>query len=153
MHEFSLTKDIEEMDAGELRSTLDEFMEKHAENVTAYDDLEGEVAEYSEKVEALEGDLETAQTYFAEKAADYTHLETEVIVERFSLAETIEMAGEAEEAAFSEEAPEEEAEFEADEADETRFSERPEKGRVPSDPDNSAFAKQAEDDVSRLLGL
>ncbi|MFC7165873.1 MULTISPECIES: hypothetical protein [Halobacteriales] len=150
MHEFSLTKDIEEMDAGELRSTLDEFMEKHGENVEAYAGLEDDLAEYSEQVEALEGDLETAQTYFAEKAADYTHLEAEVIVERFSLAETIEMAGEAEEAEFSEpEAPEEEAE--ADE--ETRFSERPEKGRVPSDADKSAFSEQAEDDVSRLLGL
>lgn len=152
MHEFTLTKDIEDMDEGELRSTLDEFMDKHAENVTAYDDLDGEVADYSEQVESLEGDLETAQTYFADKASDYTHLETEVIVERFSLAETIEMAGEAEEAAFSEpEAPEEEAE--ADETEETRFSERPEKGRVPSDSDKSAFAEQAEDDVSRLLGL
>ena len=152
MHEFSLTKDIEEMDAGELRSTLDEFMEKHGENVEAYAGLEDDLAEYSEQVEALEGDLETAQTYFAEKAADYTHLDSEVIVERFSLAETIEMAGEAEEAEFSEpEAPEEEAEADADE--ETRFSERPEKGRVPSEPDKSAFSKQAEDDVSRLLGL
>ncbi|QRV15033.1 hypothetical protein JMJ58_19320 [Haloterrigena salifodinae] len=151
MHEFSLTKDIEDMDEGELRSTLDEFMEKHADNITAYGDLEDDVAEYSEKVEALEGDLETAQTYFAEKASDYTHLETEVIVERFSLAETIEMAGEAEEAEFSEpEADEVEAE---DEGDETRFSERPEKGRVPSEGDKSAFAQQAEDDVSRLLGL
>ncbi|NUC72552.1 hypothetical protein HTZ84_09560 [Haloterrigena sp. SYSU A558-1] len=151
MHEFSLTKDIEDMDEGELRSTLDEFMEKHAENITAYGDLEDDVAEYSEKVEALEGDLETAQTYFAEKASDYTHLETEVIVERFSLVETIEMAGEAEEAEFSEpEADEVEGE---DEDDETRFSERPEKGRVPSDSDKSAFSAQAEDDVSRLLGL
>ncbi|SEL17931.1 hypothetical protein [Haloferax larsenii] len=152
MHEFSLTKDIEEMDEGELRSTLDEFMEKHAENVQAFDDLEDEVAEYSEKVEALEGDLETAQTYFAEKASDYTHLDTEVIVERFSLAETIELAGEAEDAEAEFSVEDEGDEDDEDEA-ESKFSERPEKGRVPSDGDKTAFSKQAEDDVARLLGL
>jgi chromosome segregation ATPase len=149
MHEFSLTKEIEDMDEGELRSTLDQFMEKHAENVTAYDDLESQIESYSESVEALEGDLETAQTYFADKAAEYTHLESGVIVERFSLAETIEMAGEAEEAQFSE--PEAD---EADEAtEESRFSERPEKGRLPSEDGKSQFSKEAEADVSRILGL
>lgn len=151
MHEFSLTKEIEDMDEGELRSTLDKFMEKHAENVAAYSDLEDEVAQFSEQVEVLEGDLETAQTYFAEKASDYTHLDTEVIVERFSLSETIEMAGEATEAEFSE--PEAD-EADGDEADEeTRFSERPEKGRLPSDDAKSQFSEQAEADVSRILGL
>lgn len=151
MHEFSLTKEIEDMDEGELRSTLDKFMEKHAENVAAYSDLEDEIDQFSEQVEVLEGDLETAQTYFAEKASDYTHLDTEVIVERFSLSETIEMAGEATEAEFSE--PEAD-EADGDEADEeTRFSERPEKGRLPSDGAKSQFSEQAEADVSRILGL
>ena len=150
MHEFSLTKEIEEMDEGELRSTLDEFMEKHAENVDAFSGLEDEVEQFTEQVESLESDLQTAQTYFAEKAADYTHLGAEVIVERFSLAETIEMAGDAEAAQFSEE----EVEDDTEEAEsESRFSEKPEKGRVPEDPDASAFAEQAKDDVARLLGL
>lgn len=159
MHEFSLTKDVDDMDESEVRATLADFMDKHAENVEAYEALESEAAEYSENVEALESDLETAQAYFAEKASDYTHLDASVIVERFSLDETIEMAGEAEAAFAEDEADEtdEEAEFSEDEADEDEesesiFAEKPEKAPVSGSEGKSSFADQAKDDLDFLLG-
>jgi len=152
MHEFSLTKDVDDMDESEVRTTLADFMDKHAENIAAYGDLEGEVAEYSEKVEALEGDLETAQAYFAEKASDYTHLDSEVIVERFSLDETIEMAGEAESATEAEYAEEEPEVDDDDEESESVFAERPEKAPVSGGDKGGRFADQAEDDLDFILG-
>ena len=145
MHIFEFKKSPDEMDDEELRSTLTDFMEKHAENVEDYEALESARDEFSEKVEALEGDLETAQTYFADKASEYTHLDTEVIVERFSLVETIEMAGEAEEAQFSEA-----DDGDVDDEDETKFSDKPE--RAPAEGGQSKFRDQAESDLESILG-
>ena len=147
MHKFSLDSSLEDMDEADLRSTLDEFMQKHEENVEDYEAATEACDEFSEKVEALEGDLETAQTYFAEKASEYTHLDTEMIVERFSLAETIDMAGEAEEAQFSQPDGDD---VDAEGDDETKFSDKP--GRAPVDGGQSEFRDQAESDLKAVLG-
>lgn len=159
MHEFSLSKDIEDMDEGDLRSTLDAFMDKHADNIEAYDDLAAERDEFSEQVEALEGDLETAQTYFAAKASHYTHLDAEVICDRFSLEETIEMAGEAEEAAeaAAEAETETEEEFSEDEADEAEesesvFADKPDKAPIGGGS-TGGVQSDAKADLERVLGV
>lgn len=159
IHNFSLTKDLTEMNEGELRSTLKAFMEQHTENVEAYEALEGERDEFSERVDALEGEVETAQTYFAERASEYTHLDTEVIVERFSLDETIEMAGEADSAAaaqaeaeYTEETEEADSEDAAD--SESVFADKPDKAPVvETEETETGFASEAESDLSRILGL
>ena len=158
MHEFSLSKDIEDMDEGDLRSTLDAFMDKHADNREAYDDLAAERDEFSEQIEALEGDLQTAQAYFAKRASDYTHLDAEVICDRFSLEETIEMAGEAEEAAeaaaAAAETEEEFSEDEADEAEESEsvFADKPDKAPIGGGS-TGGVQSDAKADLERVLGV
>jgi septal ring factor EnvC (AmiA/AmiB activator) len=158
MHEFSLSKDIEDMDEGDLRSTLDAFMDKHADNREAYDDLAAERDEFSEQIEALEGDLQTAQAYFAKRASDYTHLDAEVICDRFSLEETIEMAGEAEEAAEAAVDAETEEEFSEDGADEAEesesvFADKPDKAPIGGGEGTTGFASEAKADLERVLGV
>lgn len=162
MHEFSLEDPIEEMDEADLRSTLDEFMEKHAENVAEYDELVAERDEFSENVDTLEGEVaeysETADALrakFAEAVAEETPLfDADEVAERFSLEELIEKADSLGEFSLAEETVEETVEEEADEeeaGDEPTFADKPD--RAPTgEKARSAYREEAESDLKAVLG-
>lgn len=159
MHEFTLNKSTDEMEADELRSTLDEFMDKHTENVEDYESVAAERDEFSEKVESLEADVseysetaEALQAKFAEVVAEETPLfDADEVAERFSLDELIEKADSL--GAFSLAAEADEgAEEEADEGEGTTFADKPERAPAVSDGDKSAFREQAESDLRAVLG-
>lgn len=157
MHEFSLEDPIEEMDEADLRSTLDEFMQKHEENVEDYSAVVAERDEFSETVEDLEEQVseysETAEhlkAKFAEIVAEESPLfDADEVAERFSLDELISKADSL--GAFSLVA-ETEAEAEEDEAEEDgpTFADKPD--RAPTAESKTAFRKQAEDDLKAVLG-
>jgi uncharacterized coiled-coil DUF342 family protein len=159
MHEFSLEDPIEELDEADLRSTLDEFMQKHEENVEAYEAVEAERDEFSETVEELEADVaEFSETQdaltakFAEIVARDTPLfDAEEVADRFSLDELLVKADGL--GVFSApEAPEEEAEAES-EGEETKFSEKPDRAPVTGEgAAKSTYKQDAEADVKAVLG-
>ncbi|WP_241430578.1 hypothetical protein [Natronorubrum sulfidifaciens] len=126
------------MSEADLRETFSQVMEAHESNVEELEDLEeqaGNAAEYSAKLEELEGDLEVAASYFSTKASEVTNIDEELLAERFSMGELVEMAGRADEAAadFSETCencttPQEcEEDGECKEGDESVFADKPQK--------------------------
>jgi len=154
MHEFSIDGSVEEMDEGDLRATLDEFMEKHAENVEAYSEVVAERDEFSEQVEDLEGQVEAhdeteaalTEKFSAVVAEESPLFTAEEVADRFSLGELIEKADAL--GAFSLAAPEEaEPEAEVDDG----FSEKPGKGKVEAG--RGQFSEEASADLDRILGL
>ena len=156
MNEFTLKKSTDEMEADELRSTLDEFMEKHAENTEAYDSLVEERDEFSEKVESLEADVseyaetaESLQAKFAEIVAEESDLfDSEEVADRFSLDELISKADAM--GAFS--LTMDSDDDDDDDGEGPTFADKPERGPVPSDDDKNAFREQAESDLRAVLG-
>lgn len=158
MYEFSLDNPIEEMEEADLRSTLDEFMDKHAENVEEHEATVAERDEFSEKVESLEADVseyaetaEALQAKFAEVVAEETPLfEADEVAERFSLEELIEKADSLGAFSLATEAGEETEE--ADEGEGPTFADKPERAPAVSDGDKSAFREQAESDLRAVLG-
>lgn len=159
MNEFTLKKSTDEMEADELRSTLDEFMDKHAENVEAYDTLAEERDEFSEKVERLEEDVseyaetaEALQAKFAEVVADESPLfDADEVAERFSLDELITKADALGAFSLATEA-DEGADDDADDGEGPTFADKPERAPVPSDDAKSAYREQAESDLRAVLG-
>jgi predicted nuclease with TOPRIM domain len=160
MHKFSLSTPVEEMDEADLRSTLDEFMQKHEENIESYEALETERDQFSEEIESLEGDIEAfSETQdalvgkFSEVVAAEAPLFTaEEVADRFSLEELIAKADSL--GAFSLEAAEE-AEEDAGEGDEAEegstFADKPD--RAPTASGNeSAFRRDAESAVKSIIG-
>ncbi len=138
MKKIELETPIDEMSEADLRETFSQVMEAHEENIAAYNELEEEskeAAEYAETIEELEGDLDNARAYFSEKASTVTNIDQELLAERFSMGELVEMAGRADEAAaeFSEtcdqcETPEEcEEDEECEKGDESVFADKPQK--------------------------
>lgn len=157
MYEFTLEADIEDMDEGDLRSTLDEFMAKHEENIEAFEAAEAERDSFSEAVEDLEDEVAdlTATTdvlgeKFAEIVADASPLfDADEVAGRFSLDELVEKADSL--GAFS--LPEEaETDDETDEPEEgPTFSDKPEKAPVEGS-EGGAFREEAEQDLASILG-
>jgi predicted nuclease with TOPRIM domain len=164
MHKFSLETPVEEMDEGDLRSTLDEFMEKHEENVADYESVATERDEFSEKVETLEADAaefaeveEALTAKFAEVVAQESSLfDTEEVAERFSLDELIVKAdtlGAFTLAADGQETPEDGAE---DEGEGSTFANKPDRaptGSGSSGGSGSKFSEEAREDLNMILGL
>lgn len=158
IHEFSLSKDLEEMDEGDLRSTLEAFMEKHTENVEAYSALEAERDEAASKVEDLEGEIESytevvgdLKTKFADiVAAEVPIMTAEEVADRFSLGELIEKADSL--GAFSLPAGSKEADEGDEDEPETRFADKPDKAPTGS-TEESAFTADAKADLESLLGV
>ncbi|UBF22595.1 hypothetical protein HRTV-25_gp14 [Halorubrum tailed virus 25] len=159
MYEFSLEEPVEDMDEADLRSTLDAFMDQHAENVEEYEALAKERDEFSEKAESLEADVseyaetaEALQAKFAEVVADESPLfDADEVAERFSLDELISKADAL--GAFSLATETDEgADDDADEGEGPTFADKPERAPVPSDDDKSAFREQAESDLRAVLG-
>lgn len=159
MKQIELEMPVDEMGEADLRATLSDVLGAHEENVAEY-------AQTVEALEAAEADIETAKTYFAEKAEAFTQLSADVLTERFSLAELSDMAGQADEAAaaFSEDSTEEpvedvEGEFAEGENDEepegSLFAERPQKSPAfTSDDDAMAqYAEAARERLSHIPGL
>lgn len=159
MHEFTLNKSTDEMDDEELRSTLDEFMDKHEDNVSEYEGVVADRDEFSEKVEDLEAEVseysetaETLQAKFSEIVAGESELfDADEVAERFSLDELISKADALGAFSLATEA-DEGADDDADEGEGPTFADKPERAPVPSDKDKSAFREQAESDLRAVLG-
>jgi len=159
MYEFSLDDPIEEMEEADLRSTLDEFMDKHAENIEEHEAAVAERDEFSEQVESLEADVseysetaEALQAKFSEIVAEQSPLfEADEVAERFSLDELIEKADSLGAFSLATEA-DEGAEEEADEGEGSTFADKPERAPAVSEGDKSAFREQAESDLRAVLG-
>lgn len=157
MHEFSIDGSVEEMDEGDLRATLTDFMERHEANVEAFEEIEAERDSFSEQVEDLESQVEAhAETEaaliekFSAVVAEEAPLFTaEEVADRFSLTELIEKADSL--GAFSLPEVPEEGEAVEEEAEEGTFSEKPGKGKV--EEGRSRFSEDAESDVARILRL
>lgn len=149
IHEFELDDDVKDASADELLDTLNEFMQKHEENVEAYRELESDFSDTEDEVEAKQDTIDTMKTYFAEKVAETAPLfDADEVAERYDAEDLMEKAGAAE-TEFSEEE-------DADPSEETKFDEKPQKSREEpgeSSPDQkSSFVSQAADDYERLTG-
>lgn len=104
MKHIELETPIEEMEEADLRATFSEVMDAHEANVAEFADLTEkaeQAATYSEKIEELQGDLDDASAYFAEKASTVTKLSVDVLADRFSMGELVELAGQADDEAAS----------------------------------------------------
>ncbi len=102
MKKIELETPIDEMSEADLRETFSQVMEAHEENAAEFSEVQAEAekaAEYSETIEALEADVEEAAGYFAEKASSVTKLDSELLVDRFSIDELVELAAQADEEA------------------------------------------------------
>jgi hypothetical protein len=159
MHEFSLETPVEEMDEADLRSTLDEFMQKHDENVSDYQAVEAERDEFSEQVESLEGEVaefsdtqEALTAKFAEIVARDTPLfEADEVAERFSLDELLVKADNLGLFAVPD------ADGSGDDPDDdgagTTFDEKPDRAPTGSGAgEQSGFSAEVEDDLKTILG-
>ena len=160
MYEFSLDEPVEEMDEADLRATLDEFMDQHAENVEEYKALETERDEFSETVDSLEADIseysetaEALQAKFAEVVANESPLfDADEVAERFSLDELITKADALGAFSLATEA-DEGADDDADEGEGPTFADKPERApAVSEDAQKSKFREQAENDLRAVLG-
>ena len=143
MYEFELEADIDEMDEADLRETFSDFLDKHEENVTEYEELRDELAEFEDvdldELEARASKVDRVKKEFAEKAGEYTNLGTEYAVENFSLEKNIELAAEFDEAQ------------EQDEDTASEFEEQEEKGKVENEDNVSEFDEQIEEDLDRIF--
>ena len=136
------------MELDDLRTTFSEVLAAHNENIEQYGDLKDSLESKDSEIESLQADLDTSKSYFADRAQEYTNLSAEMLADRFSLSELVELADASDEASaeFSEEeaeeveAPvEEEAEEEADEP--SLFADKPSK--VPSFSEDDMAERQA----------
>ncbi len=160
MKKIELETPIEDMTEADLRETFSQVMEAHEENVAEFSEVQVEAekaAEYAETIEELEADVEEAAGYFAQKASAVTKLNEDVLVDRFSIDELVDLAAkadeadaEAEEQEFSEET--EEAE-EADEEEASLFADKPSKAPHFSADTMENRKEAARQRLSRLGGV
>lgn len=158
MKQIELETPVAEMDEADLRETFSDVMAAHEQNITEYEDLQSDLedaSEYSEKIEELEAEQDVAVAYFADKASEVTNISEEILSARFSVDELVEMAGEADEVAFSEvqEGGETDETDEADEADETVFADKEQKSPAFSQDNVDARKEAAKERLSRLGGV
>jgi hypothetical protein len=164
MHEFDINEPVKDMDEGDLRSTLDEFMEKHEENVADYREIESDRDEFSETVEDLEAEIsEYAETEgtLAEKFAEVVAAESDLfdadeVSDRFSLTELIGKADAMGAFSLATETPEGDADADGVEGEGNTFDEKPDRaptGSGGSGAGGSSFADEAENDLKAVLGL
>jgi len=155
MEVFEFNKDVDEMSEKELKATVRDFQERHNEQVQEAGETEELVSEYSEKIDELEAEQDVAVAYFADKASEVTNISEEILSARFSVDELVEMAGEADEVAFSEvqQGGETDETDEADEADETVFADKEQKSPAFSQDNVDARKEAAKERLSRLGGV
>lgn len=144
-NELSLNKEISEMEDDEARETLVDFMQAHAENREAYDELSTKLdktdTEFREELEKYEDKLESVKAEYAEEAAEYVNMSSELIQDRFSLDEVKQIIDEAE---GSEEFSESEEPEDEDEDRLTTFAQREEKGRREAEDGPTRFRDEAQ---------
>ena len=155
MKKIELDAEIDDMSEADLRETFSDVMEAHEANAAEFAELQEDAekaGEFSERVEELESDVEEAAQYFAEKASDVTQLSAGILVDRFSIDELVDLAAQADEAAFSQETVEESTEDDGDNEDESLFADKPQKS-----PKFSAGREEreeaAKDRLSRISGI
>ena len=159
MHEFTLNKSTDEMEADELRSTLDEFMDKHEDNVEDYAAAVGDRDEFSEKVDELEEQVseysetaEALQAKFSEIVAGESDLfDADEVADRFSLDELIDKADSLGAFSLATDAADD-AGDDVDEDEGPTFADKPERAPAVNEGDRSAFRDQAESDLKGVLG-
>lgn len=143
---ISLDTPVEDMDEASLRVTLGDVMEAHEANYAAAEARDAEFSELSEELEAAQAQVDEAKSAFASQAADYTNIDEDTLVDRFSLDELVE---------FAQDADDGETEFsEEDETDDgsVEFSEKPPK--APEIPEGGAdYSEKAEARLDRVPGL
>ena len=165
MQKFEFKKSVDEMTEGELRATLREFTERQNEQIEAAEALEAEAAEYKADAEEAREELQSAQSFFGSIAADLKDMDEEVMADRFSLDELVEIvdasgqfsldveADEADDEGDDEEAEGEDfSESDGDEGSEaeqsTKFAEREQKSREA--PDTSYTQDRARETLESL---
>lgn len=156
MRQIELETPIDEMDESDLRATFSDVMDAHNENVTEFAEVQERAEnadEFSARIEELEADREEAVSYFSERAAEVTNINEEILADRFSVDELVEMAGEADEQAaeFSEEAQEGGDPDEGD--DETLFADKQQKSPAFSTDDLDDRKEAARDRLDRMGGI
>ena len=163
MYEFDTDEPVEDMSEGDLRSTLTEFMHKHDENVSDYEEVESERDDFSEKVETLQDEVaeyaetegELTETFAEIVAAETDMFDAEEVSDRFSLTELMGKADAMGAFSIVPDAPDEGTEGEGAEGEGSTFDEKPDRAPTGSGSSGSgsSFADKAEDDLNALLGL
>lgn len=161
MKKIELETPIDEMSETDLRQSFSEVMEAHEENVEEFSELKEQaekVAEYKETVEELQADVHEASGYFARRATTVTGLNEDILVDRFSVDELVELAGKADEVEaealeqeFSQETPE--GDDDGEEDDESLFAEKPSKAPKFSTDALESRKEEARQRLSRLGGI
>jgi predicted nuclease with TOPRIM domain len=163
MKKIELSTPVEEMELDDLRTTFSEVLEAHNENIEQYSDLKESLESKDSEIEALQADLDTSKSYFADRAQEYTNLSAEMLADRFSLTELVELADASDEAEaeFSEEEVGAEAPVEGEEegdegaADEgvSLFADKPSKVPEFSEDDITARQEAVRSRLSHIGGL
>lgn len=131
--DLDLSKDVSNMEEGEARETLVDFVEAHQKNRTAYDELQDELSEveteYEDKIEDREEVIAEFKKERAEEAAEYVNIPADLVAERFEFSEIEQIIEEG--AEFSEEG--EDGGEEEEDPFITTFSEQEERGEAGGD--------------------
>lgn len=142
--DLDLNKDVSEMEDGEARETLVDFVEAHQKNRTAYDELQSELdeveTEYKEKLEEKKELISEFKQKRAEKASEYVNIPSNLVAERFEFSEIEQIIEEGSE--FADESEDETAEEEEDDELLTTFAEREERGEAGGDTGPSDHARE-----------
>ena len=132
--------DVSSMSGDEARQTLIEFMDVHATNRNAYDELQTEfndtVAELEEENESLEARVSEFKSDLAAEAAEFVKLPQDLVADRFSIEEIEQIIAEGEEFADTD------ADDDSEDEQMTTFSEKDEKGKTAEPSSGAAGEKR-----------
>jgi predicted nuclease with TOPRIM domain len=160
MYEFTVDEPVDEMDEGDLRSTLTDFMQKHEQNVEDYRDVESDRDEFSDRVDDLEdevADFSETEGTLAEKFAQIVEADTDLfdadeLVDRFSLPELMDKADAMGAFTVAQEDVQPDADGEGEDGEGNTFTERPD--RAPTgEGGEGEFSEEAESDLNEILSL
>lgn len=152
-HNLSFDTEIDDMDEDEVRATLTDFMAKHTENTEAFNDLMQKVEDAPEagendaEFEALQTEVSEFKAEFATELAERVPLTVDELAE-FSLARLYEM-----DAQTTPEAPEVEAEAEADTPEEPTREDKKSKAGDFSEDDDAVLRARAQERLSGMSGI
>jgi hypothetical protein len=160
MKKITIDTPVEDMDEESLRATFADVLAAHEENVAEFEAQKESFSEIEADLEAEREKTAEVSAYFAEKATDVTNLDTELLVDRFSLDELMGMAARADEQAADAASEFDDGEVDVDadagtddgEEDVTIFAERRDRAPI-SDEEKAAFTEEAHSRLSRIPGL
>lgn len=104
-YEFSLDKDVEDLDGDEAREALSAFMEKYDEEAQQFEELDSKVSELEGEVEEAEARaeaFETADSTLAEEVAEVTRFTEEEALQGLDFDRKLEIVLEEQETQFEE---------------------------------------------------